>query len=602
MKNIFRNKQLFLLIATLVVLYSCANRGQGPQGGPKDKTPPKVVKSIPADKSTNVSKNQVEIDFDESINLKDISKNVIISPPQRINPDIKAYGKKLTVQLADTLIPNTTYSINFGEAIEDMTEGNKLKNYVFSFSTGNEIDTLQIAGNVLDASNLNPVQGITVGIYNDLNDSVFLTKPFMRITRTDENGRFVVPNVKNGKYRVYALNDVNRDNIYQRGEGMAFDENVYQTSFEFVTKPDTVWKDSVTVDSVRSVRVTRFMPDDIVLRYFKSDSKNQYLVKSERSEAYKISFYFNTKAEKLPEVRPLNVNWDGNVLLQKNEGLDSLTYWLTDSTLIKKDTILLEVKYLKTDSLFKLQPKTDTIHFALRKIGKKVGTASKKKETLAVQTNTSSPFDVYNPLRFTFNVPIKQFDASKIHLKRLVDSVYVSIPFNLQKKDSIGMNFIIAQNWVPESKYKLNIDSAAFISIYNVQNDSLKAEFTVKSLEEYSSFKLFLTDYDSTAVFQVVNKTDKVIRSVPINKSGTKVEYLEPGDYYIRMFLDRNRNGLWTTGDFLKKLQPEEVFYNPKKMTMIKNWEFEETWDYKSIPLLKQKPVDLKKSTANKQE
>jgi len=602
MKNIFRNKQLFLLIATLVVLYSCANRGQGPQGGPKDKTPPKVVKSIPADKSTNVSKNQVEIDFDESINLKDISKNVIISPPQRINPDIKAYGKKLTVQLADTLIPNTTYSINFGEAIEDMTEGNKLKNYVFSFSTGNEIDTLQIAGNVLDASNLNPMQGITVGIYNDLNDSAFLTKPFMRITRTDENGRFVVPNVKNGKYRVYALNDVNRDNIYQRGEGMAFDENVYQTNFEFVTKPDTVWKDSVTVDSIRSIKVTRFMPDDIVLRYFKSDSKNQYLVKSERSEANKISFYFNTKAEKLPEVRPLNVNWDGKVLLQKNEDLDSLTYWLTDSTLIQKDTILLQVKYLRTDSLFKLQPKTDTIHFALRKIGKKVGTASKKRETLAVQTNTSSPFDVYNPLRFTFNVPIKQFDASKIHLKRLVDSVYVPIPFNLQKKDSIGMNFSIAQNWVPESKYKLNIDSAAFISIYNVHNDSLKAEFTVKSLEEYSSFKLFLTDYDSTAVFQVVNKTDKVIRSVPINKSGTKVEYLEPGDYYIRMFLDRNGNGLWTTGDFLKKLQPEEVFYNPKKMTMIKNWEFEETWDYKSIPLLKQKPVDLKKSTANKQE
>ena len=602
MKNIFRNKQLLLLIAALVVLYSCANRGQGPQGGPKDKTPPKVVKSIPADKSTNVSKNQVEIDFDESINLKDISKNVIISPPQRINPDIKAYGKKLTIQFADTLIPNTTYSVNFGEAIEDMTEGNKLKNYVFSFSTGSEIDTLQIAGNVLDASNLNPVQGITVGIYNDLNDSAFLTKPFMRITRTDENGRFVVPNVKNGKYRVYALNDVNRDNIYQRGEGMAFDENVYQTNFEFVTKPDTVWKDSVTVDSIRSIKVTRFMPDDIILKYFKSDSKNQYLVKSERSEANKISFYFNTNAEKLPEVRPLNVNWDGKVLLQKNEGLDSLTYWLTDSTLIQKDTILLQIKYLRTDSLFKLQPKTDTIHFALRKIGKKVGTASKKRETLAVQTNISSSFDVYNPLRFTFNVPIKQFDASKIHLKRLVDSVYVPIPFNLQKKDSIGMNFSIAQNWVPESKYKLNIDSAAFISIYNAHNDSLKSEFTVKSLEDYSSIKLILPDYDSTAVFQVVNKEDKVIRSVPINKNGTKVEYLEPGDYYIRMFLDRNRNGLWTTGDFSKKLQPEEVFYNPKKMTMIKNWEFEETWDYKSIPLLKQKPVDLKKSAANKHE
>ena len=602
MKNRFQLRKIAVTLIAALVFYSCANRGQGPQGGPKDELPPKVMKSSPAQNSVNVKNGRVEIDFDENVNLKDIVKNVIISPPQRQNPEITSYGRRVNVQFKDTLLSNTTYSIDFGSAIVDNNEANVLKNYVFSFATGSEIDTLQIAGTLLNAEDLNPLQGITIGIYDDLNDTAFIRKPFLRIGRTDETGHFTVSNVRNGKYRVYALNDLNRDYFLQKGEGLAFDEKSYQTGFEFITKPDTVWKDSITVDTIRFVPATRFLPDDVVLKYFKDNFKRQYLAKSERTEPHLINMIFNTVSEELPEIRPLNINWDNKMLLQKNATLDSLSLWLTDSALINTDTISLEVKYLKSDSAFKLQPQTDTVRFMMRKPAKKPTTtkAAKKKEFLNIMTNLSSQFDVYRPVVLNFTVPIKIYDVAKIHLSQLVDTVLTPIPFKLEKKDSIGMTFEINHKWIPETTYQLVVDSAAFFSIYNLQNDNLKNELKIKSLDEYSSLKLFLADYDSTAVFQVMSKDDKLVRTAPVVKGGTKVEYLQPGDYFVRMYLDRNQNGKWDPGNYFENLQPEEVYYYEKKLTLIKNWEFEETWDYKAIPLVKQKPQELKKSDQQK--
>lgn len=602
MKNNFQLKHIVGILISVLVMYACANRGQGPQGGPKDEVPPKVMKSSPADKSVNVDKNRIEIEFDENVVLKDIAKNVIISPPQRTNPEIRAYGRKVVVNFNDSLQENTTYSINFGDAVVDNNEGNILKDFVFSFATGNEIDTLQISGTLINAEDLNPMKGIIVGIHNDLNDSVFTVKPFNRITRSGDNGRFTVHNVKENRYRVYALNDLNRDNFYQKGEGAAFVETVFETKMEEYMRQDTVWKDSITVDTIHSVKSIRYLPNDVVLKYFKDDSKRQYLLKSERAEPHKLNIYFNTRNSEQPEIRPLNINWENKILLQKNEGLDTLTYWLTDSVLIKKDTITLEVKYLKSDSVFKLQPATDTIHLFQRRAAKApaASTAKKKKEFLAISTNLSSRFDVYKPVSISFNTPVKNYDVSKIHLSQLVDTVLVPINFNLEKKDSVGMNFVINHKWIPETTYQLVIDSATFFSIYDQHNDNLKNELKIKSLDDYSSLKLFLEKHDSTAVFQVVDKNDKVVRTAPIQKNGTHVEYLEPGDYYVRMFLDRNRNGKWDTGSILEKRQPEEVFYYSKKLTLIKNWEFEETWNHTTVPLLEQKPGDLKKTTEPK--
>ncbi len=600
MKKFLLLKNTAVFVIVILMAYACANRGQGPQGGAKDEVPPKVLKSTPRDKSVNIKEGKIQIEFDENVNLKDIAKNVIISPPQRLNPEITSYGRRVNVEFKDTLQSNTTYSVDFGSAIVDNNEGNILKNYVYSFATGNEIDTMQVAGTLLNAEDLNPMQGITVGIYDDLSDTVFTKKPFLRISRTDDQGRFTVSNVRNGKYRVFALNDLNRDYFLQKGEGLAFEEKSYQTGMEHITRPDTVWKDSLTVDTILFVPAIRYLPDDVVLRYFKDDFKRQYLSKSDRPEPHLIKMFFNTSADKLPEIRPLNTEWDNRMLLEKNQRLDSLTFWLTDSALIKKDTIKLEVKYLKSDSVFKLQLQTDTINFMLKKQVKKPAQTGKKKEFLNIQTNLSPQFDVYKPVMLSFQAPVRNFDVAKIHLNQLVDTVLTPVQFVLAKRDSIGMNFEINHKWIPETTYELLIDSAAFTSVYNLQNDNLKNELKIKSLDEYSSLKLLLANYDSTAVFQVVNKDDKLIRTVPAVKNGTKVEFLQPGDYYLRMFIDRNRNGKWDPGSYFEKRQPESVYYYEKKLTLIKNWEFEETWDHTALPLLKQKPEELKKSSQQK--
>ena len=600
MKYLLRTKYILIVAVSIVLFYACANHGQGPAGGPKDTTPPSVMKSIPSNNALNTKKGKVEIIFNENINVLKAAENVIISPPQRIAPEIKSYGKTVVVQLNDTLMPNTTYSINFGDAIVDNTENNPIKNYYFSFATGNEIDTLQIAGTLMDAQNLNPVPGVTIGIYSDLSDTVFMKKPFQRITRTDDKGYFMIPNVHEGRYKVYALADVNRDNFYQPGEALAFNDSVFKTSFEHYMRSDTLWIDSVTVDTVRIVPAVRYFPDNVALRYFKDETTRQYLVKSERSVANKISLYFNTKSDKLPKIKPLNItDWDNNVLIQKNQRLDSLTYWFKDSTLIKKDTINLEVRYFKSDSAFQLKPQTDTISFIMRKPKGNVPpkpSSKSKSDFLTMTTNISPQFDVYNPIKLTFDVPIKSFDTTKVHFFQVKDTIEIPLKFHLQKLDSIGFNYAIYHKWIPETSYRLKIDSAAIFSLYNKYNDKFKNELKVKSLDEYAALKLKLAKYNPKAVFQVLNKNDEVVKSAPAQPNGTSIQYLSPGDYFLRVFIDSNQDGLWTSGSYLKKQQPEEVYYYPKKLSLIKNWEFEETWDYLSTPLSQQKPKELIKS------
>ncbi len=600
MKNILSIKNIPLTFLVAFMLYACANRGQGPQGGPKDEVPPKVLRSTPEDKSVNVSPKRIQIDFDENVNLKEIAKNVIISPPQRTNPEIRAINKRVTVAFNDTLIANTTYSIDFGNAIVDNNEGNVLKNYVFSFSTGDHIDTLQISGTLINAEDLNPLTGVIVGIHSDLSDTVLTTKPFERITRSGDEGKFTLHNVKEKEYRVYALNDLNRDNFYQPGEGVAFNETVYKTSLERYMRQDTIWKDSVTVDTIKTVESTRFLPNDVVLKFFKDKTKRQYLAKSDRPEAHKLNILFNTANKTLPQVSSLDGDWNGKFLLQKNETLDSLTFWLTDSVWMKKDTISLQVQCMKSDSVMKLQPQTDTINFVQRRAARAQATQSKskKKVFLDINSNMSSKFEVYNPIKLSIATPVHYVDREKLHLSQQVDTVLVPIDFELVKIDSVGMNFEIRHKWEPETSYTFTADSAAFENIYGLHSDKLKLEMKVKSLDDYSSLSMTLLKFDSTAVFQVVDKEDKVVRTVPISRNGaTRIEHLTPGDYYVRMFLDVNGNGKWDTGSVLEKRQPEEVFYYSKKLTLIKNWEFEESWNHTETPLLQQKPVELKKTS-----
>ena len=590
---------IFLIIS--VFLFSCANKGQGPTGGKKDETPPRVMQELPANGSLRFDKKKIIIRFDENISLEKLNENVIVSPPQVRPPAINAYGKNLYIEFNDTLQANTTYSIDFGNAIVDLNEKNPLKNYVFAFSTGDQIDTLKISGNLFNASDLNPLSGILVGIYNNTraDDSLFMTKPFLRIGRTDENGRFSINNMKEGNYKLYALGDVSNDFHYNAGESLAMYDSIITPKVEPHIFTDTIWKDTVTIDTIMQRNGFLYLPDNLELLYFKENLKRQYFLKNERKTPTNFTLFFNAKADSLPKIKPLNFDWENKYIIQKNNTLDTLTYWLTDSVVWKKDTLKMQMTYFKTDSTFSLTPQTDTISAIYRRPRRE--TKSKNADILNVKTNIEQTFDVYKPIALKFDEPLQNIDLEKIKLKEKIDTTFKSLKYQWLPIDSTKMGFNIIYKWESEKSYKLEIDSATFISIYNKVNNKFSSNFKIRSLEEYSSIKAIIEPFDTSVVLQVLDTKDVVIAQKSAQKAGVLFEYLKPGDYYLRMFIDQNGNGTWDTGSLSPRRQPEKVFYYNKKLTVMANWEFEETWtNWGSEPLAKQKPKELQKDASKK--
>ncbi|PIF01770.1 MAG: hypothetical protein CR965_01415 [Paludibacter sp.] len=255
---------------------------------------------------------------------------------------------------------------------------------------------------------------------------------------------------------------------------------------------------------------------------------------------------------------------------------------------------MLQVDYLETDTAYQLVSVRDTIRLVNKKKSQKPK-AKSQKSLLKITTNIQSNFDIYAPLHLTFNTPIKSLDKEKIHLYQYFDTIPKEINYTINKRDSIGKRFEIVKKWKPETKYEFTIDSTAFTNILGQHNDKINEKFTIKSTSEYSNLQLTLIPFDTTAVFQLVNKEDKVVRTVKAQPNVTKIAYIEPGEYFIRIFLDKNGNGKWDTGNFLQQLQPESVFYYSKKLTLTKNWDFEETIHLYNKPLIEQKPKEILK-------
>ena len=298
--NIYRKKRLIrslLGVAALVAtLYSCASMGR-PDGGPFDETPPRFIGSTPAAGAVNTKKSKIVLDFDEFIKLEKASEKVVVSPPQLQQPEIKPGGKRITVNLLDSLKPNTTYTIDFSDAIVDNNEGNPLGNFAFTFSTGASIDTMEVSGTLLEASDLEPIKGMLVGLHSNLNDSAFTKLPFDRVARTDSRGHFTIRGIAPGKYRIFGLMDAVQNFFYnQKGEAVAFNDSLIIPRFEERIRQDTAWVDSLTIDTIVEQKYTYFLPDNIVLRSFKKPSVSQYLVKSERLTPNKFSLYFSAPA------------------------------------------------------------------------------------------------------------------------------------------------------------------------------------------------------------------------------------------------------------------------------------------------------------------
>lgn len=608
------------LLMLMIVVYSCASMGN-PDGGPYDEEPPKFVRSTPKPFAINSKEKKVTIEFDEFIKLEKAAEKVVVSPPQLEQPEIKASGRKVVVGLVDSLRPNTTYTIDFADAIVDNNEGNPLGNYAFTFSTGTTIDTMEVSGTVLSASDLEPVKNIQVGLHSDLSDSAFMKKPFDRVSRTDSRGHFSIRGIAPGKYRIYALMDGNQNYLFDsKTEMIAFSDSIIIPAMEDAMRQDTIWKDSLTIDTIKSVGYTRFLPDDIILRAFKEENDRQYLTRSERDKENHFVLTFSARADTLPTLKGLNFDERDAFIIEKTDRNDSICYWIKDSLIYQMDTLEIQMDYLATDTLDRLVPQTDTLFLANKltraerekleakaaeekekerkkkeKKGEKIGPEPTKFLTLNV--DAPSAFDLDRNVYLSFDEPVASIDTAAIHMEIKKDSLWEEIPFLFVSDSVLPRKYEILAEWEPEKEYQLSIDSMAFKGVYGLHTNKVKQTMKVKKLDEYGTILLNITGADSTAVVELLDGSGKVLRQQRITPQNTAdFYYLNPGTkFYIRLFNDRNGNGVWDTGKYSEHLQPEEVYYFPKVWEMKANFEFEENWNINAVPVEKQKLDEIKK-------
>ena len=619
MRN-WKKHKLPLLLTMVIIGYSCASMGT-PDGGPYDEMPPKFVGSSPRLHAVNVKDKKIELEFDEFIKLEKPSEKVVVSPPQLEQPEIKVVGKKVVAQLFDTLKHATTYTIDFSDAIVDNNEGNPMGNFTYSFSTGATIDTMEVSGAVLNAEDLEPIKGIQVGLHMNLNDSALNTLPFDRVSRTDSRGRFSIRGVAPGKYRIYALMDGNQNYLYDsKTETVAFSDSIIIPSMMPATRQDTLWKDTLTIDTIKTVGYTRFMPDDIILRAFKEENTRQYLSRKERDKENHFILTFSAKADTLPTLKGLNFDEKDAFVIEANEGNDSICYWVKDSLVYQMDTLAIQVDYLYTDTLDQLVPKTDTLYLANkltreqrdklkkqeeekkekeRKKREKKGEGPKPEPTLFLKMNVDAPsaFDINRNVVLSFDEPLARIDTSSIHVSVKEDTLWVEKPFILVADSVIPRRYEILADWQPDREYQLKIDSTAITGLYGLHTDKVDQSFKVKKLDEYGTLFFNIRGVNQPAIVELLDAAGKVIRQQRVTPEGTAdFYYLAPNTkYYVRMFMDRNGNGKWDTGNVEKRMQPEEVYYLPKSWEMKANFDFEETWDIHSTPVDKQKLDEIKK-------
>ena len=608
------------LLMLMIVVYSCASMGN-PDGGPYDEEPPKFVRSTPKPFAINSKEKKVTIEFDEFIKLEKAAEKVVVSPPQLEQPEIKASGRKVVVGLVDSLRPNTTYTIDFADAIVDNNEGNPLGNYAFTFSTGTTIDTMEVSGTVLSASDLEPVKNIQVGLHSDLSDSAFMKKPFDRVSRTDSRGHFSIRGIAPGKYRIYALMDGNQNYLFDsKTEMIAFSDSIIIPAMEDAMRQDTIWKDSLTIDTIKSVGYTRFLPDDIILRAFKEENDRQYLTRSERDKENHFVLTFSARADTLPTLKGLNFDERDAFIIEKTDRNDSICYWIKDSLIYQMDTLEIQMDYLATDTLDRLVPQTDTLFLANKltraerekleaKAAEEKEKERKKKEKkgekiepeptkfLTLNVDAPSAFDLDRNVYLSFDDPVASIDTAAIHMEIKKDSLWEEIPFLFVSDSVLPRKYEILAEWEPEKEYQLSIDSMAFKGVYGLHTNKVKQTMKVKKLNEYGTILLNITGADSTAVVELLDGSGKVLRQQRITPQNTAdFYYLNPGTkFYIRLFNDRNGNGVWDTGKYSEHLQPEEVYYFPKVWEMKANFDFEENWNINAVPVEKQKLDEIKK-------
>lgn len=595
-------------IMVAVTVYACANRGY-PEGGPKDTTPPKVIAEVPVSYTRNFDKKRVDIYFDEFVQLKDINEKFVFSPPLKKNPRVSLKGKYVQVSIPDTLKPNTTYSMDFADAIVDNNEGNPLGFYRYVFSTGDVIDSLEISGNVVNAESYEPMMNVLVALYENHGDSIPLLELPNYIARTDSSGFFRVTNLRDAEYRVAAIDDANKDKKYTpESEMFAFLDSTVRPVVMPMVRTDTfkiieqiVGRDTITSDSIVTNEYLAYGPANLYLRIFQEKLTQLYLVDDDRKERERLDFIFSLPGTNDLKVRlwdtlatePLPDDW---YFMEHNAGNDTISLWIKDSTVYKRDTLNVILTYLRSDSTGQHVSYADTTRYTFKDKTKDAPKNKKKEEKappiefMEIKPSVAGDMDLGTRFYLEFARPIDKSTLQNMRLAEKVDTVYQPVQFEVEEDPLKVRRVYIDAPWKAGTEYQLQLDSATVYDIYGRFNDKLDKKFKVRTEEYYGKVMLNVKGVTGNTIIQLYKsesgkaengkRTFNIVREKQVGQDGEVVfDLLPEGKYKFRAILDTNGNGVWDTGLYLKNQQPEEIIYMPAEISVKQNFDIEQEFN-----------------------
>ncbi|MEN8155797.1 MAG: Ig-like domain-containing protein [Bacteroidota bacterium] len=594
----------FILIA---FCWNCAQQGS-PTGGPRDEDPPVVLESIPANYSTRFEAKKIHITFDEYIVLDNVNQELVVSPPMEEKPEVKLRKKTLIIEFEEELLDSTTYTFNFGSAIKDLHEGNKLLNYEYVFSTGDVLDSLSVRGTLKYAENLTvPEEPITIMLYRELGDSVPITNIPLYVGRSDDSGVFSVNNLRPDIYKVFALKDGNYNLLFDLPtEEIGFLdsslivnaelarsllEETDTTAFHVdtiapVPNGETPVTDT-TVSDVEQDSIKRGGPDYssiyIDMLMFTEEMETQYITNDLRDDPRLIQVTFARPLTDSFNYRFLGAEQGDRVEVLElfSTRRDSLSLWLRDSLDYRNDTLVMALNYTVKDTAHRYVTQSDTLLFTYREKrskGESKKPKEEKEEKLTITTiRAGGEQDLNRSLKLDLPLPLKAFTDSLVMLYHIPDSVEIAVPFKIHPDTAMPTRGWIDVEWESFSKYRLLLLPGAVSSIYDLDHDTLDISFKTRDIEYYGQILMTLDHVHNPVIIQLLNK-EKVVRQQTVTSDGVYAfSYLVPQDYRIKFIHDLNGNGRWDTGKYLRKLQPEPVEFVPKTITVRSNWDHDVT-------------------------
>jgi hypothetical protein len=591
------------------VFIQCAKVGS-PTGGPKDEKPPQVTESKPLNKEKNWKSKEIEITFDEFIALKNLNDELIISPPLKEKPVTRIRNKTLVIDLNEELRDSTTYTLNFGNAIADNNEGNVLTDFEFVFSTGPVVDSLSLTGVALNAFNLSPEkEKVAVMLFDNLCDSAPYKDLPLYVTRTSPEGKFAINNIRPDTFKLFALKDGNNNLKFDVPDEMiAYSDTtiiispgrVQKTSFvkdtslvkpksNIPVKKTLIKSDSIAHDTLKPA-VRELYAVNTSLFLFTEEDLRQNIVSKERAQREMFTFAFSRPLFDSIRIKPLDFTADRWYLQEISMNKDTVRFWITDTTLIKRDTLTLAVAYTTIDSAKNFITRTDTAMLRFREKTAKSVFGRKAKEkvpgedknflTLSVNLRPRAIIDLNQTIRFTSPRPVASFDVRKFSLTRFEDSLQYPQKIDLIKEPSELYSVRFAVAWMENTSYKLFVEPGAISDIYGKTNDTVEIAFKTQESDYYGKIILSPESRVFPLIIQLMDEKETMVSQKVLDESGRIIfDYLAPKKYRLKAIADVNKNKKWDTGNYLDHVQPEKVFYYPGALDVRSNWDLDITWN-----------------------